>query len=73
MFIIQKNKFFPLPDYDFSNQRTKVQITGKVVDMDYIKQRGLDDIFYESATSNELKILLDNKLPDILDNIQKPT
>ena len=35
MFVIQKNKFFPLPDYDFSNNEVKVKITGKVVDVKY--------------------------------------
>jgi ATP-dependent DNA helicase RecG len=35
MFVIQKNKYFPLPDYDFSNEKIKVQITGKVVDLNY--------------------------------------
>ncbi len=35
MFVIQKNKYFPLPDYDFANQKVKVQIVGKVVDMNY--------------------------------------
>ncbi len=42
MFIIQKNKFFPLPEYDFSNGKVKVQITGKVIDINYarkLKQR----------------------------------
>ncbi|MDT8410825.1 MAG: ATP-binding protein [Vicingaceae bacterium] len=27
MFVIQKNKYFPLPDYDFSNEKITVQIT----------------------------------------------
>ncbi len=35
MFVIQKNKFFPLPDYDFANNKVKVQIVGKVVDVNY--------------------------------------
>lgn len=38
MFVIQKNKFFPLPEYDFSNHSVKVQITGKVVDMNYARK-----------------------------------
>lgn len=32
IFQLQSNKFFPLPDYDFSNNEVKVRITGKVVD-----------------------------------------
>lgn len=146
MFIIQKNKFFPLPDYIFANNKVQVQIIGKVVDLDYarklaelssltlleiialdkvakhksltdfeikelkekkliegrkpsfhisssvasvtgekadyIKQRGLDDDYYESliteylkkfevATSSDLKFLLKNKFPEILDDLQK--
>lgn len=38
MFVIQKNKFFPLPDYDFSNGKVKVQITGKVIDINYARK-----------------------------------
>lgn len=35
MFIIQKNKYFPLPDYDTTNQKVKLTITGKIIDMNY--------------------------------------
>jgi ATP-dependent DNA helicase RecG len=35
MFIIQKNKFFPLPDYELSNKSVKVTIEGKVLDVKY--------------------------------------
>lgn len=38
MFNIQKSKFFPLPDYDLSDSRVKVTITGKVLDMNYARQ-----------------------------------
>jgi ATP-dependent DNA helicase RecG len=38
MFFIQKNKFFPLPDYDFRNQKIMVQITGKVVYVNYARK-----------------------------------
>ena len=38
MFVIQKNKYFPLPDYDFSNEKIKVQITGKVVNVNYARK-----------------------------------
>ena len=37
MFHAQKNKFFPLPDYDVSNEKVKVTITGKILDMDYAR------------------------------------
>jgi len=35
MFLFQKARFFPLPDYDFSNNRVTVKITGKVLNEDY--------------------------------------
>lgn len=38
MFRIQKDKFFPLPDYDFSNKKVKVTIVGKVVDINYARK-----------------------------------
>ena len=38
MFVIQKNKFFPLPEYDFSNGKVTVQITGKVMDINYARK-----------------------------------
>lgn len=38
MFISQKTKFFPLPEYDFSNNRVKLTIIGKVIDMQYAEK-----------------------------------
>ncbi len=35
MFNFQRERFFPLPDFDLTNGRVKVIITGKVLDMDY--------------------------------------
>jgi len=35
MFVIQKNKFFPLPEYNLSKGSVKVIITGKVLDLNY--------------------------------------
>jgi ATP-dependent DNA helicase RecG len=37
MFMYQKQRFFPLPDYDLSNNRVQVTLTGKVLDMDYAR------------------------------------
>lgn len=31
----QRKKFFPMPDYDLSDERVKVTLTGKVLDFDY--------------------------------------
>ena len=50
MFHAQKDKFFPLPDYEVSNERVMVTITGKILDMDYARllaqnaSLSLDDI-----------------------------
>ncbi len=38
MFLIQRKKFFPLPDYEFENRKVKVTFTGKVIDMNYAKK-----------------------------------
>jgi ATP-dependent DNA helicase RecG len=35
MFVLQKNKFFPLPEYTLSNNKVTVTITGKVLDINY--------------------------------------
>lgn len=37
MFLYQRERFFPMPDYDLSNNRVKLTLTGKVVDMDYAR------------------------------------
>lgn len=38
MFVIQKNKFFPLPDYDLANRKVTVKIIGKVMDENYARK-----------------------------------
>lgn len=38
MFVIQKNKYFPLPDYEISDNRVQVSITGKVLDLNYARK-----------------------------------
>lgn len=38
MFNIQRKKYFPLPDYEFRNNKVKLTITGKVVDMNYARK-----------------------------------
>lgn len=37
MFRLQRERFFPMPDYDISDERVKVTLTGKVLDMDYAR------------------------------------
>jgi len=50
MFIYQKTRYFPLPDYDLENKRVKVTIIGKVLDLNYarmlakLKNLTLDEI-----------------------------
>lgn len=38
MFFIQKKKYFPLPEYNFENNKVKVQFTGKVIDKAYAEK-----------------------------------
>lgn len=38
IFEIQKQKLFPLPDYDLSHSRVVVKITGRVLDMEYARK-----------------------------------
>lgn len=38
MFIIQRRKFFPLPDYELLQDKVKVTIIGKVVDINYARK-----------------------------------
>jgi len=37
MFTLQKNKFFPLPDYDLTDNKVAVTIHGKVLDINYAR------------------------------------
>ena len=37
MFNFQRQRFFPMPDYDLSQNRVKVTITGKVLDIDFAR------------------------------------
>lgn len=41
MFNIQRSKMFPLPDYDLSNDKVHVTITGKVVDLKFARKVAL--------------------------------
>lgn len=37
MFTIQRDKRFPMPDYDFADNRVAMKITGKILDLEYAK------------------------------------
>ena len=48
MFTIQKNKYFPLPEYNFDNESVKVTIFGKVLDINYAsKLASIPDLLLE--------------------------
>jgi ATP-dependent DNA helicase RecG len=42
LFLFQKNRFFPLPDYDISNNRVKLTLTGKVLNTDYARSLAIN-------------------------------
>ena len=54
----KKNKFFPLPEYDLSNNRVKLTIIGKVLDIKYARKLA-------QIPSLDLKIIM------ALDKVQK--
>lgn len=75
MFMIQRRKFFPLPDYETTRQMVKVTIMGKVADLNYARklatmpELSLDDIILLDKVSkgkglndNEIKQLRAKKL-----------
>ena len=37
IFNFQRDRFFPLPDYDLSNDKVKVSISGKILDINYAR------------------------------------
>ncbi len=37
IFNFQRERFFPMPDYDLSGRKVKVTISGKILDMDYAR------------------------------------
>ncbi len=66
MFLIQKKRYFPLPEYDLHNDRVEVTITGRVVDMAYARKLAaypdltLEDIFLLDRVQKR-KILTDDQ------------
>lgn len=42
MFLLQRQRFFPLPDYDLSGERVQLTLTGKLLDLDYARQLARD-------------------------------
>lgn len=75
MFTYQRNRFFPMPEYDFSRGKVKVTITGKVLDIDYVRvlaqnpELSLEEIMMldkvqkkKGLTENEIKHLREKNL-----------
>jgi ATP-dependent DNA helicase RecG len=75
MFLIQKSKFFPLPEYDLSNNKVQVTIIGKVLDLKYahklaeIPSLSLQELIYldkvakrKILTEEEARVLKQKKL-----------
>jgi len=75
MFRIQKEKFFPLPEYSFDNESVKVTIEGKILDIEYARklalmpELSLTEIMLldkvqkgKELTSQEAKLLKSKKL-----------
>ncbi len=68
MFTFQRNRFFPMPEYDFSSGKVKVTITGKVLDMDYAKvlaqnpQLSLEEIVMLDSVQKNKELLPDEVL-----------
>ena len=66
MFNIQRKKYFPLPDYDLSNNNVQVSIIGKVMDINYAKklvqlpELSLEEIILLDKVS-KLKMITDNE------------
>ena len=70
MFQIQRKKYFPLPEYDLTQNKVKVTITGKVVDVNYAKKLAavpdlslLDIISLDKVVKN--KILRDDEVKQL--------
>lgn len=53
MFLAQRKRFFPMPDYDLSNNRVAVTLTGKVLDLNYAHLLATD----ASLTLQEILLL----------------
>lgn len=70
MFAIQRKKFFPLPEYDFSKNKVQVTIVGKVLDVNYARklaqmpELSLDEIMLLDKVAKN-KNIMDEKIKDL--------
>lgn len=68
MFNYQRSRFFPLPDYDISDGKVKVTITGKVLDMDFARllaqnpDLSLDEIIMLDKVQKKIPLNKDEEL-----------
>lgn len=75
LFVIQKNKFFPLPEYNLADRKVTVSIIGKVIDLNYarklaqMKELSLPEIMLldkvqknKELTDDEIRILRNKAL-----------
>jgi len=75
LFVIQKNKFFPLPEYNLADRKVTVSIIGKVIDLNYarklaqMKELTLPEIMLldkvqknKELSDNEIKVLRNKAL-----------
>ncbi len=53
MFLAQRRRFFPMPDYDLSNGRVEATLIGKVLDLNYARLLASD----ESLSLEEIMLL----------------
>jgi ATP-dependent DNA helicase RecG len=53
MFLAQRRRFFPMPDYDLSNNRVEATLIGKVLDLNYARLLASD----ESLSLEEIMLL----------------
>lgn len=65
MFTIQRNKYFPLPDYKLGHNKVQVQIIGKVLDLNYARKLAqMPNLSLEEIILLD-KVVKNNELSDI--------
>lgn len=65
MFTIQRNKYFPLPDYNLEQNKVQVKIIGKVLDPNYARKLAqIPDLSLEEIILLD-KVVKNNELTDI--------
>ncbi len=55
MFLAQKKRCFPLPDYDFSNHEVRMKLYGKLLDINYTRQLQDEDLSIEEVLKLDRK------------------